>query len=68
MPKPTPESFDVFISYNYADRVWVWDWLVPRLKTAGLRVCTDLESFDIGVPSLVNMEIAVAASHHSCWC
>jgi formylglycine-generating enzyme required for sulfatase activity len=66
MPKPTPESsFDVFISYSHADGEWVRDWLAPHLKDAGLAVCTDRESFDIGVPSLVNMENAVAASRHT---
>ena len=39
-------------------------WLLPRLKAAGLRVCIDAESFDIGVPSLVNMERAVADSRY----
>ncbi|MCX6032396.1 MAG: SUMF1/EgtB/PvdO family nonheme iron enzyme [Chloroflexi bacterium] len=63
-PEPTP-TYDVFISYSHADQVWVGEWLVPRLKAAGLAVCTDQESFDIGVPSLVNMENAVAASRHT---
>src|SRR5512139_733981 len=64
MPKPAPESFDAFISYSHADGEWVRNWLAPRLKAAGLTVCTDRESFDIGVPALVNMENAVAASRH----
>ena len=38
---------------------------MPRLKDEGLAVCTDQESFDVGVPSLVNMENAVAASRHT---
>ena len=58
-------GYDVFISYSHHDRTWVWDWLVPRLEAAGLRVCTDRESFDIGVPSLINMERAVANSRHT---
>jgi hypothetical protein len=61
---PTP-TFDVFISYSHTDQTWVWDWLIPRLKAAGLVVCTDRESFEIGVPSLINMENAVAASRHT---
>ena len=66
MPEASTEpTFDVFVSYNSADQTWVWDWLIPRLKAAGLTVCTDRESFDIGVPSLVNMENAVAASRHT---
>lgn len=59
------EPFDVFISYSHSDGQWVWSWLVPRLKESALSVCTDQESFDVGVPSLVNMERAVAASRHT---
>jgi hypothetical protein len=65
MPPDASASYDVFISYSHADADWVWDWLVPRLKAEGLAVCTDQESFDPGVPSLVNMENAVAASRHT---
>ena len=61
----TEFAYDVFISYSHADKEWVWGWLVPRLKEAGLAVCTDRESFDVGVPALVNMENAVAASRHT---
>jgi tetratricopeptide (TPR) repeat protein len=61
----TDYRYDVFVSYSHADRAWVWQWLMPRLKAAGLAVCTDHESFDIGVPVLVNMENAVATSRHT---
>lgn len=37
----------------------------PRLKDAGLTVCTDREAFAVGVPALVNMENAVATSRHT---
>ena len=57
--------YDVFISYSHADRAWVWDELLPRLEGAGLRVCIDKRDFEIGVPSLVNMERAVDNSHHT---
>lgn len=60
----TQKRFDVFISYSHKDADWVQNWLVPRLKQAGLTVCTD-DIFDIGVPALVNMERAVAASRHT---
>lgn len=55
-------SYDVFISYSHHDHDWVWDWLLPRLEAAGLAVCIDERDFDIGVPSLVNMEQAVERS------
>ena len=59
MPEASSEpTYDVFVSYSSADQDWVRKWLVPRLKAEGLAVCTDQESFDVGVPSLVNMENA----------
>ncbi len=54
--------YDVFISYSDREGEWVWNWLVPRLRAASLRICIDRESFDIGVPSLTNMERAVEQS------
>ncbi len=57
--------YDVFVSYSHVDSEWVWTWLVPRLKAKRLTVYTDRDSFDIGVPSLINMENAVAASRHT---
>jgi hypothetical protein len=57
--------YDVFISYSHKDGNWVWSWLIPKLKNAGFHVCTDRESFDPGVPSLINMENAVASSRRT---
>ena len=66
MPATPPEIiYDVFISYSHTDSVWVFEWLVPRLKAADLKVCTDQESFELGVPALINMENAVATSRHT---
>lgn len=66
MPAIKPKNlFDVFVSYNHADSDWVESWLVPCLKNAGLTVCTDYESFEIGVPALINMENAITASRHT---
>jgi hypothetical protein len=58
-------KYDVFISYSHTDREWVWDELLPRLEGAGLRVCIDDRDFEIGVPSLINMERAVDSSRHT---
>jgi hypothetical protein len=55
-------DYDVFISYSHRDREWVRNWLLPRLEEAGLRVCVDFRDFEVGVPSLVNMERAVERS------
>ena len=52
----------VFISYSHHDKDWVRDWLLPRLEGVGLQVCIDFRDFDVGVPSLVNMERAVERS------
>jgi hypothetical protein len=65
MTGPTSFSYDVFISYSHADRAWVHGWLLPKLESAGLRVCIDTCDFDIGVPGLVNMERAVDNSRHT---
>jgi len=58
-------TYDVFISYSHSDKEWVWGELLPRLEGAGLRVCIDDRDFEIGVPSLVNMERAVDYSRHT---
>ena len=48
MPATPPETpDDVFISYSHADSDWVFEWLVSGLKEAGLKVCTDRESFEL---------------------
>lgn len=57
--------FDVFISYSHSDKDWVHNWLLPRLERASLKICIDIRDFDIGVPSLVNMERAVENSRHT---
>ncbi len=64
----TPETsyrYDIFISYSHQDAVWVWEKLLPRLERAGLKVCIDTRDFEIGTPSLVNMERAVDRSRHT---
>lgn len=55
--------YDVFISYSHKDSDWVNNVLLPRLEREGLRVCIDYRDFEIGLPSLTNMELAVKQSH-----
>jgi hypothetical protein len=54
--------YDAFISYSHRDRAWVRNVLLPRLEGEGLRICIDTRDFEVGVPSLVNMENAVNQS------
>ena len=60
--KDTEHRYDVFISYSYQDADWVLNWLVPRLREAGLKVCIDVECFEPGTLVLVNMERAINES------
>lgn len=63
---PEPNyRYDVFISYSHQDAAWVWEQLLPRLERVGLRVSIDTRDFEIGTPSLVNMERAVDQSRHT---
>lgn len=54
MAKPT-----IFISYSHHDKDWVRNWLLPRLENHGLQTHIDYRDFEIGQPSLINMERAV---------
>lgn len=58
-------QYDVFISYSHIDRVWVHSTLLPQLEAANLSVCIDDRDFEIGLPSLINMERAVAHSRRT---
>ena len=58
-------KYDVFISYSHVDRAWVWEELLPRLEKARLKVCIDDRDFEVGVPSVVNMERAADNSRHT---
>jgi len=61
----TEYTYDIFISYNHADQNWVRSELLPKLEATGLKVCIDYRDFEIGAPSLVNMEQAVEKSRHT---
>ena len=66
-PAPSPDGFryDAFISYSHKDGNWVRRTLLPRLEGEGLRICIDYRDFEIGTPSLVNMENAVEHSRRT---
>lgn len=66
MAKP-PYTFDVFVSYRWVepDQNWVRDKLVPALKSAGLKVCLDVEDFVPGRDLILEMNRAGSASRHA---
>ena len=51
--------YDAFLSYRHADKDWVRKTLVPRLESAGLRLCVDYRDFKLGAALLDEMERAV---------
>jgi hypothetical protein len=61
----TDSTYDVFISYSSKDGEWVQNTLLPALERAGLRVYIDFRDFEVGTPSLVNMERGVERSRHT---
>ena len=58
-------TYDVFVSYSHADATWVREWLLRALEREKLRVCIDFRDFEVGAPSLVNMERAVDTSRRN---
>jgi hypothetical protein len=61
----TQFTYDVFISYSHKNKDWVCAKLLPCLEGAGLKVLIDYRDFEIGIPSVVNMERAVDCSRHT---
>ena len=59
---PPSYKYDAFISYSHLDEEWVYDVLSQRLEQEGLTICIDERNFEIGVPSLINMERAIQQS------
>jgi hypothetical protein len=55
-------KYDAFISYSSRDGEWVRNHLLTALETAGLKACIDYRDFEIGLPSLVNIENAIESS------
>lgn len=50
---------NIFMSYSHDDNNWVRNWLLPELEKNGLETHIDYRDFEIGVPSVINMERAV---------
>lgn len=49
----------VFISYSSKNKDWVKNWLLPKIESKGIKTRIDFRDFEIGTPSLINMERAV---------
>ncbi len=58
-------AYDVFISYSSQDKVWVRGELLTRLEAAGLNTFIDFRDFDIGAPSVTEMERGVLTSRRT---
>jgi hypothetical protein len=60
-------AYDVFVSYRQQDPdgSWVRAVLVQRLRTAGLRVFIDYESFRLGAPLVLEMARGVEQSRYT---
>ncbi len=65
MAEQAEYRYDAFISYSQADAGWVWDWLLPRLKAASLRVCIDRDCFEPGAVKLNEIERAITESRRT---
>ena len=52
-------SSTVFISYSHKNKDWVRNWLLSKIESHGLKAHIDYRDFEIGTPSLINMERAV---------
>lgn len=55
-------KYDVFVSYSHKNKKWVWEWLLPRLQKAGIKVCIDLDCFEPGAPVITEIERATIVS------
>ena len=49
----------VFISYSSKNKDWVKNWLLPKIESQGIQTRVDFRDFEIGTPSMINMERAV---------
>ena len=58
-------DYDVFISYSHADSELVVGTLLPKLQAQGIRACIDYRDFEIGAPSIREMEHTVVTSRRT---
>jgi TIR domain len=65
MTEQAHTSYNVFISYSPAERDWVHEKLVPDLESAGLKVLIGRRDFEIGVPTVTNLERAIEQSERT---
>ncbi len=59
----TDFKYDVFVSYNSANKEWVRKVFVPTLEKAGLRVYEYYRDFEAGAPIVTGIETAILESH-----
>lgn len=55
-------AYDVFISYSSQDKGWVRGELLTLLEAAGLKVFIDFRDFQLGAPSVTEVERGVTTS------
>ncbi len=65
MKQESGYRYDVFVSYNAADRDWVATVLLPRLEQATLRVAIDYHDFIVGKLLIENIEDTVGVSRRT---
>ncbi|MEZ4662817.1 MAG: TIR domain-containing protein [Caldilineaceae bacterium] len=64
-PTNPPFAYDVFLSYSHANNAWVRGELLPQLDAAGLKTFIDFRDFDLGAPSITEMERGVLTSRQT---
>lgn len=60
-----PVTHDLFISYSTQDKAWVRGELLPRLEAAGLKTFIDFRDFQLGAPSITEIERGILASRRT---
>ena len=64
-PESTVCTHDIFISYSRANKQWVREDLLPRLKEVGLKVLIDEDDFPFGADLTDTIKDAVTRSRHT---